>query len=65
MKRYLHLSTGNYNPVTSKIYTDFGLFTANEDFCSDASNLFNYLTGYSKLTSYKKLIVAPFNMRKA
>ena len=65
MKRYLHLSTGNYNPVTSKIYTDFGLFTANEDFCSDASNLFNYLTGYSKLTSYKKLIVAPFNMRKS
>jgi polyphosphate kinase len=65
MKRYLHLSTGNYNPVTAKIYTDFGLFTTNEDFCNDASNLFNYLTGYSKLTSYKKLIVAPFNMRKS
>ena len=65
MKRYLHLSTGNYNPVTAKIYTDFGLFTTDEDFCSDASDLFNYLTGYSKLSNYKKLIVAPFNMRKS
>lgn len=65
MKRYLHLSTGNYNPVTSKIYTDFGIFTVNDEFCTDASNLFNYLTGYSKLTTYKKLVVAPFNMRKS
>lgn len=65
MKRYLHLSTGNYNPITAKIYTDFGLFTADEDFCTDASNLFNYLTGYSKFTTYKKLIVAPFSMRKS
>lgn len=65
MKRYLHLSTGNYNPITAKIYTDFGLFTADEDFCTDASNLFNYLTGYSKYTTYKKLIVAPFSMRKS
>jgi len=63
MRRYLHLSTGNYNSVTSKIYTDFGLFTANPDFCTDASNMFNYLTGYSKHNSYKKLLVAPFNMR--
>jgi polyphosphate kinase len=65
MKRYLHLSTGNYNPITAKIYTDFGLFTTDEDFCTDASNLFNYLTGYSKFTTYKKLIVAPFSMRKS
>lgn len=65
MKRYLHLSTGNYNPTTAKIYTDFGLFTCNEDFCTDASNLFNYLTGYSKFTTYKKLLVAPFSMRKS
>jgi polyphosphate kinase len=64
MKRYLHLSSGNYNPITAKIYTDFGLFTADKDFCTDASNLFNYLTGYSKFTTYKKLIVAPFSMRK-
>lgn len=65
MKRYLHLGTGNYNPTTAKIYTDFGLFTCDEDFCNDASNLFNYLTGFSKFTTYKKLIVAPFSMRKS
>lgn len=64
MKRYLHLSTGNYNSVTSRIYTDFGLFTANEEFCKDASHLFNYLTGYSKQRSYKKLLVAPLNLRR-
>ncbi len=64
MKRYIHLSTGNYNAVTSKIYTDFGLFTANQDFCKDASNLFNYLTGYSKHNNYKKLLVAPLNLRR-
>lgn len=64
MKRYLHLSSGNYNQITAKLYTDFGLFTANEDFCDDASNLFNYLTGFSKQTNYKKFLVSPFAMRK-
>jgi len=64
MRRYLHLSTGNYNSVTSRIYTDFGLFTANQDYCKDASHLFNYLTGYSKQRSYKKLLVAPLNLRR-
>ena len=64
MRRYLHMSTGNYNSVTSRLYTDFGLFTANQDFCKDASHLFNYLTGYSKQRSYKKLLVAPLNLRR-
>lgn len=64
MKRYVHLSTGNYNQTTSKLYTDFGLFTANEDFGKDATQLFNYLTGYSKKHSFKELVVAPINMRK-
>ncbi|MEO6695610.1 MAG: polyphosphate kinase 1 [Ignavibacteria bacterium] len=64
MRRYIHLSTGNYNAATSKVYTDFGLFTANQDFCKDASNLFNYLTGFSKYNSYKKLLVAPLNLRR-
>lgn len=64
MKRYLHMSTGNYNSATSRLYTDFGLFTADQDFCKDASHLFNYLTGYSKQRSYKKLLVAPLNLRK-
>lgn len=64
MKRYLHVSSGNYNGTTARIYTDIGLFTANEDFCSDASLLFNYLTGYSKQKEYKKFITAPFGLRK-
>ncbi|MEP7146911.1 MAG: polyphosphate kinase 1 [bacterium] len=64
MKRYLHLSTGNYNSVTSRIYTDFGLFTTHPDFCKDASHLFNYLTGYSKQRSYRKLLIAPLNLRR-
>lgn len=64
MKRYVHLSTGNYNQTTAKLYTDFGIFTANEDFGKDATQLFNYLTGYSKKHSYKELVVAPINMRK-
>ncbi len=65
IKRYLHLGTGNYNSITAKIYTDFGFFTDDENFCSDISNLFNYLTGYSKFRDYKKIIAAPFGMRKS
>lgn len=65
MTRYLHLSTGNYNPITSRIYTDLGLFTCNEDFCKDASDLFNYLTGHSKQKDYNKFLVAPYTMRKS
>ncbi len=65
MTRYLHMSTGNYNPITSRIYTDLGLFTCNEDFCKDASDLFNYLTGHSKQKDYKKFLVAPYSMRKS
>lgn len=64
MARYLHLSTGNYNQTTAKIYTDIGLFTCNEDFCRDASDLFNYLTGFSKQKEYSKFLVAPYSMRK-
>jgi len=63
VKRYVHLSTGNYNEMTAKIYTDIGLFTCDDDICTDVSNIFNYLTGYSKQTEYAKLIVSPINMR--
>ncbi len=63
VKRYVHLSTGNYNAVTAKIYTDLGYFTDNEDICTDVADIFNYLTGYSKQTDFKRLIVAPINMR--
>jgi polyphosphate kinase len=64
IRRYVHLSTGNYNAVTATQYTDLGLFTTNEDFGADASDLFNYLTGYSKLREYRKLVVAPRNLRE-
>jgi polyphosphate kinase len=62
--RYVHLSTGNYNDVTAHVYTDIGMFTDSEDVASDVTNLFNYLTGYSAKTDYKKLLVAPVNLRQ-
>ncbi len=63
VKRYVHLSTGNYNSVTAKIYTDLGFFTDDDDICTDVADIFNFLTGYSKQSEFKKLIVAPINMR--
>ncbi len=63
IRRYVHLSTGNYNPQTARIYTDLGYFTANPDFADDVSALFNYLTGYSELPVWKKLIVAPSRLQ--
>ena len=62
--RYVHLGTGNYNAITAGIYTDFGLFTANPDIAADVSDLFNVLTGYSKQSTYKKLLVAPNTLRR-
>ncbi|MFO7525602.1 MAG: polyphosphate kinase 1 [Ignavibacteriaceae bacterium] len=64
VKRYVHLSTGNYNATTAKLYTDLGFFTCNTDICSDVADVFNYLTGYSKQKEFKKLIVSPINMRE-
>jgi len=61
--RYVHLATGNYNPVTARIYTDLGLLTADEEIGEDASSLFNFLTGYSQQDKYKRLIVAPLHLR--
>jgi polyphosphate kinase len=63
IRRYVHLSTGNYNPQTARIYTDLGFFTCNPDFAEDASALFNYLTGYCELPSWRKLVVAPSRMQ--
>jgi polyphosphate kinase len=62
LRRYVHLSTGNYNPQTSRLYTDFGFFTCNEDFGEDATALFNYLTGYSNVPTWRKLVIAPSRM---
>jgi polyphosphate kinase len=61
--RYLHLGTGNYNDVTSRIYEDFGIFTCDEAMAADITDLFNYLTGYSTKQDYQKLLVAPVNLR--
>lgn len=61
---YLHMSTGNYNPATARIYTDMGIFTADPDFGYDAINLFNYLTGYSARIGWRKLVMAPLNLRE-
>ncbi|MDX9713219.1 MAG: polyphosphate kinase 1 [Ignavibacteriales bacterium] len=64
VKRYVHISTGNYNAITAKLYTDLGFFTSDEDICGDVSDIFNFLTGYSKQKEYKKLLVSPVNMRE-
>jgi len=63
IRRYVHLATGNYNPQTARVYTDLGIFTCNPEYAEDASALFNYLTGYSELPQWKKLIVAPSRMQ--
>ena len=61
--RYVHLSTGNYNAITAHLYTDIGMFTASEEVADDVTDLFNYLTGYSAKVDYKRLLVAPVNLR--
>jgi polyphosphate kinase len=64
LRRYVHLSTGNYNAATAKIYTDYSLFTSNLEIAADISEIFNYLTGYSRQDTYRRIVVAPLNMRK-
>jgi polyphosphate kinase len=65
VRRYVHVGTGNYNHVTSTVYTDFGLFTADPEICDDVSDVFNYLTGYSKRKDYRRLLVAPVSLRSS
>lgn len=64
LRRYVHIGTGNYNPTTARIYTDFGLLTADEKIGADATDLFNYLTGFSRQTQYRRLLIAPVNLRE-
>ncbi|MCA2001995.1 MAG: polyphosphate kinase 1, partial [Chloroflexi bacterium] len=64
IRRYLHLATGNYNAQTSRVYEDLGLFTADPEMGADATDLFNYLTGYSTKNEYRKLLTAPVNLRQ-
>ncbi|MGD1086974.1 MAG: polyphosphate kinase 1, partial [Verrucomicrobiota bacterium] len=64
IRRYVHLSTGNYNPTTARLYTDLGLLTCQPDFGEDATNLFNFLTGIGRFQAMRKLLVAPFQLHE-
>jgi polyphosphate kinase len=64
LRRYVHMGTGNYNPSTARIYTDFSYFTDDPTIAEDVSDLFNYLTGYSEQEEYHELLVAPLNLRE-
>ncbi|HYO90158.1 MAG TPA: polyphosphate kinase 1, partial [Pyrinomonadaceae bacterium] len=65
LRRYVHVATGNYNPTTSRFYTDLGLFTANEEIGTDVIDLFNYLTGFSRQKKYRRLMVSPVSLRES
>jgi len=64
LQSFLHLGTGNYHPVTAKIYTDISFFTCNPVLCHDAAKIFNYLTGYAQPKDLKKLVISPHGLRK-
>lgn len=63
IRRYVHIGTGNYNPKTARLYTDLGLISCRDPLGADLSDLFNYLTGYSRQKTFRKLLVAPINLR--
>ncbi|MDQ6796695.1 MAG: RNA degradosome polyphosphate kinase [Actinomycetota bacterium] len=65
IRRYCHIGTGNYNPRTARTYEDLGLLTADPEVGADLAELFNYLTGYSRQTSYRRLLVAPTGLRRS
>ncbi len=64
LRNYFHIGTGNYNSITSKLYTDIGFLSTDTEIASDLIELFNYLSGFAKQKNYKKLLVSPFSMRK-
>jgi polyphosphate kinase len=63
VRNYVHIGTGNYNPKTARLYTDLGLFTAAPEIGDDIAEMFNYLTGYARPSGYRKVLVAPFNLK--
>ncbi|MBW4656051.1 MAG: polyphosphate kinase 1 [Kaiparowitsia implicata GSE-PSE-MK54-09C] len=63
LRRYIHAGTGNYNPTTAQHYADLGLLSCRDDLGADMTDLFNYLTGYSRQQLFRKLLVAPMNLR--
>jgi polyphosphate kinase len=65
VRHYVHIGTGNYHPKTARLYTDFGLFTTDEQIGSDIADMFNFLTGMARPLGYRKLLIAPNGMREA
>jgi polyphosphate kinase len=63
VREYVHIGTGNYHPKTARLYTDFGLFTADPDIGADVAEMFNFLTGYGRPAVYRKVLVSPTTMR--
>ena len=63
IRRYIHMATGNYNAITSHFYTDLGFFTCDAEIGADVTDLFNYLTGYSAKSDYRRLLIAPVTLR--
>ena len=64
LRRYVHIGTGNYHAINARIYEDFGFFTADDEITSDVADLFNHLTGFGKPQAFRKILVAPFNLRE-
>jgi polyphosphate kinase len=64
LRRYVHIGTGNYHATTARIYEDIGLFTADPDIAADVADLFNFVTGFGRPSRFRKLLVAPFNLKK-
>jgi polyphosphate kinase len=65
VRHYVHIGTGNYHPKTARLYTDFGLFTCDEEIGADVADMFNYLTGVARPDGYRKVLIAPNGMREA
>ena len=64
LRRYVHIGTGNYHATTARIYEDVGLFTADPDIAADVADLFNFVTGFGRPQQFRKILVAPFNLRQ-
>jgi polyphosphate kinase len=64
LRRYVHIGTGNYHATTARVYEDVGIFTADPDIAADIADLFNFVTGFGRPQRFRKLLVAPFNLRK-
>jgi polyphosphate kinase len=64
VRHYVHIGTGNYHPKTARLYTDFGLFTCDEQIGNDVADMFNYLTGLARPLEYRKVLIAPHGMRE-